>query len=93
MRAEKVRDAVAAVINEVVPLNVGIADDETGGIDGDGQSLASTLYAVERSIAALQRARLAILRHERKIGTSWNEIAQATGVPPSTWRNRHRRGE
>lgn len=87
MKAEKVREAVSGVINEVVPLNLGIGD----GIDGDGRSLASTLYAVERGIAALRRTRLAILRHERQIGTSWGEIANATGIPPSTWRNRYNR--
>lgn len=88
MRAEKVRDAVAGVINEVVPLNLGIGD----GIDGDGRSLASTLYAVERSIAVLKRTRLAVLRHERERGASWGEIAQATGVHASTWRFRHNKG-
>lgn len=88
MKASEVRNAVAGAIGEIALLDRGLGD----GIDDDGIPMTSTLYAVEHAIAALRRARTKILRHERERGVSWGEITQATGVPSSTWRNRHKWG-
>jgi len=88
MRAQDVRLAITGMAVHAEPLQLGIPD----GIDGDGGSMLPSLVTVEAMIDVLKSTRLALLQHERRIGTSWNEIGDATFTHPSTWRFRFNRG-
>lgn len=87
MQAQDVRTAIAAVVEHGEPLWLAPG----GTIIEDGTSLLPQLATVDSLIFALRRTRLAVLQHERRIGTSWGEIEQVTGTHASTWRFRHNR--
>lgn len=88
MQAQDVRLAIAGMAVHAEPLQLGIPD----GIDGDGATMLPGLATVEAMIDVLKSTRLALLRYERRIGTSWNEISDATFTHPSTWRFRFNNG-
>lgn len=88
MQAKQVRQTVAAVLADAEPLWLRPGAE----IIEDGRPLLPELVTVDALIDALKQTRLALLRYERALGTSWNEIEQATGTHASTWRFRHRKG-
>jgi hypothetical protein len=88
MRAQDVRLAIAGVAANAEALLYAVDT----GIDNDGESMLPGLVTIDAAIHALKQARLTLLRHERVLGTSWNEIEQATGTHASTWRFRHDKG-
>lgn len=85
MQAQDVRLAIAGMAAHAEPLMLDLPD----GIKGDGSSMLPGLVTLEAMIEVLKSARLALLRYERRIGTSWGELQTATGTPVSTWRSRH----
>lgn len=89
MRAEDVRAVITDMVTPTETLRLQVRE----GVIGDGIPLMPQLAAVELFIGTLKQARFELLRHERARGASWAEISNATGIPPSTWRNRYRRGE
>lgn len=91
MHADDVRLAVMDMAVPIEMLHRGLSGSPTGLI-GDGRSLLPELARLDAMVEVIKTARLAVLRHERRIGTSWGEISTATGTCISTWRFRHDKG-
>lgn len=90
MHAKDVRLAIAGMVKHGgEELNLG---GVANGIELDGESMLDELVTVDALLDVLKLTRLALLRYERMLGTSWGEIQAATGTHASTWRFRHNQG-
>jgi len=87
MQAQDVRTSIAAIVEQGEPLWL----TPGGTIIEDGTSLLPQLVTIDALILALKQTRLAVLKHERLLGTSWSRIEETTGTHASTWRFRHNR--